>query len=370
MAAVAYHADKFPPTNIDWPHIIPLLGPATGAIARYDGLLRSQANAHVLIGPLTTREATLSSKIEGTQATMGEVLRFEAGDPSADLQREKSGDINEVINYRKAIRHAEHELAALPISQRVILSTHQILLQGVRGEGKSPGQFRNIPVWIGAHGTGMDSARFIPIDAHKIPDAFSQWERYLHGEALDTLVQLAVLHAEFEAIHPFLDGNGRLGRILIPLILWQKSLIHQPMFYMSEYLETNRDEYYERLLAISRDGDWTSWIRFFLVGLKNQAEANGEKVLRMIALYDRLKPQLIDASHSQYAVLALDWIFSRLVFSGSDFASQAGIPVPTAKRLLGVMKEIGVLTPILEASGSRAAIYGALELLNIVEGNT
>jgi len=367
MAAVVYHEGKFPPQNIDWPQIIPFLGPTTAAIARYDGLLRSP-NAHVLIGPLTTREATLSSKIEGTQATMGEVLRFEAGDQSPDLQREKRGDINEVINYRKAIRHAEHELAKLPISQRVILSTHEILLQGVRGEGKSPGQFRNIPVWIGAHGTGMDSARFIPIDAHKIPEAFSRWECYLHSEALDTLVQLAILHAEFEAIHPFLNGNGRLGRILIPLILWQKNLIHQPMFYMSEYLEANRDEYYERLLAISRDDDWTSWIRFFLTGLKSQAAANGEKVLRMIGLYDRLKPQLIEASHSQYAVPALDWVFSRLIFSGSVFTSQAGIPVPTAKRILSIMKEIGILIPIMEASGSRSAIYAAMELLTIVDG--
>jgi Fic family protein len=322
-----------------------------------------------LIGPLTTREASLSSKIEGTQATMGEVLRFEAGDQSPELQKEKRGDINEVINYRKAIRHAEHKLATLPISQRVILSAHEILLQGVCGEGKAPGQFRSIPVWIGAHGTGMDSARFIPIAAHKIPEAVSQWERYLHGEAMDTLVQLAVLHAEFEAIHPFLDGNGRLGRILIPLILWQKNLIHQPMFYISEYLETNRDEYYERLLAISRDDDWTSWIRFFLIGLKHQAEANGQKVLRMIGLYDRLKPQLIEASHSQYAVLALDWVFSRLIFSGSDFASQPGIPAPTAKRLLSIMKELGILTPLVESGGRRSAIYAAVELLTMVDGS-
>lgn len=369
MSAVTYHEGKFPPRNIDWPRIIPFLGPATAAIARYDGLLRSQANTHILIGPLTTREAALSSKIEGTQATMGDVLRFEAGDLSDDLRREKSGDINEVINYRKAIRHAEHELVMLPLSQRVVLSTHEVLLQGVRGEGKAPGRFRTIPVWIGTHGTNMDNARFVPIDAQKIPDAFSAWEKYLHGEALDTLVQLAVLHAEFEAIHPFLDGNGRLGRILIPLILWQKNLIHQPMFYMSEYLETNREEYYERLLAISRDDDWTGWIRFFLIGLKHQAEANGSKVLRMIGLYDRLKPMLIEASRSQYAVPALDWVFKRLIFSGSDFASQAGIPSPTAKRIITIMKENGIIQAIRNAGGSRSAIYAAVELLDIIEGN-
>src|SRR5690554_4921532 len=235
--AVHYHLGDFPPAELDWPQLIPLLGPASAAVARYDGTLAAVPNASVLLSPLTTQEAVLSSRIEGTQATMGEVLQYEAQgeNDTAEFAPDRKADIQEVLNYRAAIRHAESMLKTFPLSQRVIRETHEVLMSGVRGTNKSPGEYRKIPNWIGPHGCTIDSARFVPISADKLPDGMSALEKYIHAEEPDMLVQLAVLHAEFEALHPFLDGNGRLGRMLVPLFLWQRSLIKAPMFYISAF---------------------------------------------------------------------------------------------------------------------------------------
>jgi Fic family protein len=214
MPPVPYHTGRFPPADLDWPRLISLIGPASAAVARYDGMLAAVPNPDVLLSPLTTQEAVLSSRIEGTQATMGEVLEFEAGQEAASPERGE--DIHEVLNYRAAMREAERLLAKLPISQRVIRGMHGVLLAGVRGQNKSPGEYRRIPNWIGPPGCTPESARFLPIAADKLPDAMSAWERYAHDDAPDRLAQLAILHAEFEALHPFLDGNGRLGRMLVP----------------------------------------------------------------------------------------------------------------------------------------------------------
>lgn len=147
--------------------------------------------------------------------------------------------------------------------KRLIKETHSVLLKGVRGEGKSPGEYRKIQNWIGPPGCKEDEAKFIPIIASQIPEAMSKWEKYIHSEASDHLIKLAIVHAEFEAIHPFLDGNGRLGRMCVPLFMYKMGLIHTPMFYISAYFEANRNEYYERLLAISREDDWSGWCGFF-----------------------------------------------------------------------------------------------------------
>ena len=181
---------------------------------------------------------------------MGEVLEFEAGgEPESPARRE---DIHEVLNYRSAMRHAEEIMQELPLCMRVIREAHRILLAGVRGEGKSPGEYRRVPNWIGPSGCTIDEATFVPVAAGKLPEAMGAWESYIHREAPDRLVQLAILHAEFEALHPFLDGNGRLGRMLVPLFLWRSGLIRAPRFYVSAYLEARRDAYYDGLLAVSR----------------------------------------------------------------------------------------------------------------------
>ncbi len=368
MPPVYYHEGKFPPGKLDWEQLIPLIGPANAAIARYDGILTAIPNPQVLLSPLTTQEAVLSSRIEGTQATMGEVLEYEARGIGDELSTPREADIWEILNYRKAMGVATEMLKELPLCQRIILECHRILLDSVRGHGKSPGEYRRTPNWIGPKGCRIEEAKFVPIAADKLPEAMSRWEKYIHAKASDRLVQLALLHAEFEALHPFLDGNGRLGRMLIPLFLYQAELIKQPMFYISAYLESHRDEYYERLLAVSRDDDWSGWCAFFLEVVRIQAEENLAKAQAVLALYDRMKTRFADLTHSQYAMHALDWIFERPIFKSTDFVRGAGIPKPTAQRILNILKAENILRELQPGSGRRAATLAYPELLNIAEG--
>ncbi len=189
MSAVKYHVGKFPPQSLNLERLLPLIGPASSAVARYDGVLSVIPNASLLLSPLTTQEAVLSSKIEGTQATMGEVLEFEAEGGRKKVPEEKREDIREVLNYRKAMRHAEKRLKELPLCQRVVKEVHRILLDGVRGQGKSPGEYRRIPNWIGPHGCSMEEARFIPISAGDLDDAMGKWDKYINSPAPDRLLQ-------------------------------------------------------------------------------------------------------------------------------------------------------------------------------------
>jgi Fic family protein len=368
MSPVNYHLGHFPPAELDWPRLIPLIGPANAAIARYEGVLHGIPNANVLLSPLTAQEAVLSSRIEGTQATLGEVLEFEAEGLDEDESTPKKADIHEVLNYRAALLKATAQLDKLPLSQRLIKDAHRVLMRGVRGRNKSPGEYRRIPNWIGPHGCTIEEARFVPCAADHLPDAMSAWESYLHADAPDLLVQLALIHAEFEASHPFLDGNGRLGRLIVPLFLYEKDLLSSPNFYISEYLEQNRDAYYERLLAVSCDGDWTGWVAFFLQALTAQARTNQERALSILDLYNERKAWIAEQTHSQYAVRALDWFFTKPIFKTSDFVATAGIPKPTASRIIREVKEAGVLVEVRPASGRRAAVLAFRELLNLAEG--
>jgi Fic family protein len=368
MAVVRYHQGRFPPPQLDWERLIPLIGPANAAVARYEGVLHGIPNAQVLLSPLMSQEAVLSSKIEGTQATLGEVLEFEAAEESATGA--KRDDIQEVLNYRRAMRHAVSALEKLPLSQRVARDTHRVLMQGVRGENKAPGDYRRIPNWIGPPGCTVETARFVPPGADRVPDLMSGWEKYLHGEAPDKLVQLAILHAEFEAIHPFLDGNGRIGRLLVPLFLVDKKLLTSPDFYVSAYLEARRDEYYDRLLAVSRDGDWTGWCAFFLTALTEQARDNEAKAKAILDLYAQKKEWITDETHSQHAIRALDWFFSQPIFMVSHFVDLSQIPGRTASRIVRLARDGGLLRELRPASGRRSAILVFPDLLNIADGRS
>ncbi len=365
---VQYHYGKFPPTNINWTRLIPLIGPASAALARYDGTLAAIPNAFVLLSPLTTQEAVLSSKIEGTQTTMGEVLEFEAEGDTEKISQERKADINEVLNYRRAMWHAVDLLKDLPLCQRVIKEAHRVLLSGVRGNGKAPGEYRRTPNWIGPPGCKLEEAKFLPISPEKLQDAMSRWEKYIHEETQDDLVKLSIIHAEFEAIHPFLDGNGRLGRMCVPLFMNKIRLIHAPMFYISAFFEKNRDEYYERLLAISRDDDWTGWCEFFLKAVLNQARENQIKASEILRLYEDKKKLIAGLTRSQYSIYALDFIFSRPIFKSSDFTGLNEVPTPTAKRILAVLRDHNILTTISEPRGRRSAVFAFRKLINIAEG--
>ncbi len=368
MPSVRYHRGAFPPSNMDWEKLIPFLGPASAALARYDGVLSAISNPEVLLSPLTTQEAVLSSRIEGTVATMTEVLEFEAKDEPDDTDERKAADIYEVLNYRQAIRQAKDLLADLPLSGRLIRAAHETLLQGVRGRNKAPGEYRKIQNLIGLPGCTEDNARFVPIGAGDLPDGMSAWEKYLNSKEPDALVQLAIVHAEFEALHPFLDGNGRLGRMLIPLFLFERKLLAAPTFYLSAYLEARREEYYDRLLAVSRDGDWTGWCVFFLGALTTQAESNTRKAKQILHLYETKKSWIVDQTHSQHAMRALDFMFDRPIFRSSDFVAHGGIPKDTAWRILRVLRDEGLLRVVREAVGQTTAVLVFPELLNIAEG--
>lgn len=228
---VHYHLGKFPPKELDWSQLIPLLGPANAGLARYDGLLSAIPNAHILLSPLTTQEAVLSSKIEGTHVTISEVLEIEAGGISEAFTQPKRDDAEEVLNYRAAMQACVAEMAHRPFSQQILRGAHQLLMQGVRGRDKFPGNYRTDQNWIGATGCTLDTASFVPIAPEHLRSGMDAWEHYFGSTGeLDALVQLALVHVEFEALHPFEDGNGRLGRMLIPLFLHQRKLLSSPDF--------------------------------------------------------------------------------------------------------------------------------------------
>ncbi len=368
MAAVHYQAGAFPPEDrLRWRELISVAGPAVAAVARYDAMLASIPNPNLLLAPLTLQEAVMSSRIEGTQATLGDVLGFEAGQiPDSAARRD---DIQEVLNYRNALWRAEEMMEQIPLSIRVIRESHAILMEGVRGHGKRPGEFRRTPNWIGRPNCTIEQATYVPIGADALPDAMSKWERYIHADAPDKLVQLAILHAEFEALHPFLDGNGRLGRMLVPLFLWQSGLIRSPRFYVSASLEARRETYYDALLAVSRDDDWTGWCRFFLEAIRTQAEDDLAKAQAILTLYEDMKRRVSDLTGSRYAIHALDWIFQSPAFTSTDFLDGAGIPVNmTARRVLTRLAQAGVVKTIRKASGKRPALFVYADLLNIAEG--
>lgn len=360
-----YVPDPLPLDCLDVSRLIRRVGTANAAIARYDGLLQSVVNPSVMLSPLTQREAVLSSRIEGTQATVDEVLEYEAG---IEFDPEKTHDIQEVVNYRKTLSLASESLADRPITLSLIKQMHAILMDSVRGAEKSPGQFRVEQNWIGAGDSTIETAKFVPPDPLQLPNHLDAFERYIHSDDIDRLVQCAVVHAQFEILHPFKDGNGRIGRLLIPLFLFQKRTLASPMFYLSEYLEENRERYYQRLRAIGTEGGWTAWIEFFLEAIEQQALSNAERVKGILNLYNDMKTRVSEVTHSQHSPTILDALFDRPIFQTPDFIERSQIPKPTAATIIKKLKDAGILVPIREPSGSRPAILAFAELVNQAEG--
>ncbi|MDQ1277485.1 MAG: hypothetical protein QG555_525 [Thermodesulfobacteriota bacterium] len=363
-----FEPQKLPINDIQWDSLIPLIGKANRSLAYYDGILYGLANPDVLLAPLTTQEAVLSSKIEGTQATLGEVLKFEAG--AVPVEESRVRDIEEIMNYRRAMRRAEEELKTRPFSLNLLKELHAVLLDGVRGKFKARGQFRTTQNWIGIPGTPIEKAQFVPPEPVKMIDHLYGWENYYHFDRPDPLVQMAIIHAQFELIHPFLDGNGRLGRMIVPLFLFERKLISSPVFYISSYLESHREEYVAGLRSLNEQtpAAWTRWIRFFLGAMDEQSMDNTRKARSIIDLYNRLKGRIIDLTHSQYAVTLLDCLFDQPVFTSSQFDDRPGMPSkPMIMNMLGRLKSAGILKIVREGSGRRPQILALLELINICE---
>jgi len=250
----------------------------------------------------------------------------------------------------------------------MIRDLHRILLTSTRGRDREPGEIRRIQNYIAPPGTPIEEATFVPPPPLMVMDALSNWEIYLHSEEKDTLVQLAILKAQFELIHPFRDGNGRIGRMLVPLILYSKKMLSSPMFYISAYLEQNRDEYYERLLAISRDGDWNGWISFFLRAVVEQAGENSQRATHILRLYNEMKEKVPEITRSKYSIQAIDAIFSRPIFRPVDFIGYSEIPTRSAQRILKQLENAGILEVLRERIGRRPAVYVFPQLIAISEG--
>jgi len=358
-----YIPESLPLKSLDWIRFISLIGQANAELARYDGILQGIINPSVLLSPLATKEAVISSKIEGTQASLEEVLEYEA---SPDTTTEKYNDIREIINYREAMKHAVVWLEKKPITLNLIKEIHEILLNSVRGRDKGRGRFRIVQNWIGKPGATLEQATYIPPDPNYLMEYLSNFEKYVHFDETDRLVQLAIVHAQFEIIHPFVDGNGRLGRILIPLFLFEKNILNSPMFYISDYFESYRDEYYSKLNGITKEGKWDEWVEFFLKAIIEQAKINSQKAKTILSLYNQKKERIGEITHSQYVIKVLDTLFAGPIFSTTRFIKRSKIPKASAMRLLSMLKKEKIVLTLREGSGRRPEMLIFKKLMDIV----
>ncbi len=362
-----FEPEKLPPADLDLVLLLPKIGKANRAVATLEGLFYGIPNPNVLLSPIATQEAVLSSKIEGTQADFEDILRFEAGEAPAEPSRQE--DIHEIMNYRKALRLSEDLLKERPFCLNTLLRLHEVLMDSVRGHNKARGRFRTIQNWIGKPNSPIEVATFVPPSPLHLQEHLNRWEAYWHSDAPDALVQLALIHGQFEIIHPFIDGNGRLGRMVIPLFLFEKKILSRPCFYLSAYFEARREEYIARLRELGQPNSWTRWCAYFLDGVAVQAEANTAKARAIQDLYERLKRRVLDLTHSQFAVPLLDFMFERPIFRGSDVSRLSHLPsAPMVAVLLGKLKQSGILHTVREGAGRRSQVLALAELINLCEG--
>lgn len=356
--AVHYHTGQFPPGKLDHERLIPSLLAATAALARYDQMLRGMHNSELLMAPLRGQEAVVSSRMEGTISTMDEILQLEAEFDEDDegAAQEFRSDAIETLLYRRALNTAQQRMQeGQPLSESLVKSIHRQLLSLGRGASKSPGAYKNEQNYIGERGSRRVS--FIPIAPEHLQPGMESLFRLMHDPAMPALLRTALAHAEFEALHPFKDGNGRVGRMLITLMLWDGDVIRAPHFYISRYFEDHKDEYLDRLRAVSQDSDWDGWCAFFLAAVEAQAGANLEMAQSISDLYDQMKPRFADLLASKYGMAALDYLFTNPVFSNSRFTKNAGIPQQTAARFSRVLLQEGLLQVVREPAGRRSAVY-------------
>jgi len=356
----------FPPTDISLESLLALVGRANASLARYDGLLESLVNPQVLLSPLLMKEAELSSRIEGTIATANEVYQQAAG---AKFDSEKKADIQEILNYRSTLRLTEEVIHARPFSLSLLRQMHRNLMSGVRGEGKNPGRFRVTQNWIGQRRCPIEEATYIPPPPLILDELLQEFIDYMNldSEDIDPVVQASLVHAQFELIHPFDDGNGRIGRILIPLFLTKKSCLVSPSLYISGYMESNREEYYLRLARISSDGDWGGWIKFFLQALVTQANSNVAIIRQIIQLYELKKREVTELLHSDQAIHIVDLIFDQPVFKATEVRERLGIQRQRAAAYIRALKDANIVSEIRPASGRQSAILSFNDLWLITD---
>lgn len=363
---VRYHEGKFPPKRLDWERLAMPIERATMALSRYDSFLGLIPDDSIMLSPMLVQEAVTSSRIEGTHATVSDVLVFEAG---GDVDERESDDVLEVANYRRALMLAEEMLDDIPLSGRVLRSAHSVLLQNVRGSLKSPGRFRTDQNWIGIS-NDIGEARYIPISAAKLPDAIARWERFVNSTDVPSLVKVAIAHAEFESIHPFCDGNGRIGRMLVPLMLYSDGVISSPCLYLSEFFEHRNSEYQDRLLAVSSEDAWTEWCVFFLSAIETQAAENLAKARAIHELYRDTLLMATKRIHADETGDAISCLFRSAIFQSNIFMRRADMSETTSRRLISLLKDEGVVVELVPHKGARPAILAFPRLLEITDGVT
>ena len=355
MPAVAYHLGQFPPQQqLDWSRLIPLLGPTSAAVARYDGTLAAIPNASVLLSPMTTQEAVLSSRIEGTQTSIEDAFK----EPD-DIDPEARDDWGEVQNYITAINHAIGALDTLPLSNRLLRDTHAILMQGVRGQTKRPGEFRTSQNWIGM---SLKHAAFVPPHHEHVPDLMSDLEKFLHNEEIfvPPLIKIAIAHYQFETIHPFLDGNGRLGRLMISLYLASEKLLVRPALYLSDFLERNKTAYVDHLLAVREGNHLRDWLVFFLFGVEETARRSIDVFRAILALKERMERDVLPrfgARRLENAQALLRVLYGKPVIDIKLATNLLGSAPNTAADLIEDFVNFGVLKEITGKKRNRLFLF-------------
>lgn len=319
-------------------------------------------NPHLLIRPFITREAVLSSKIEGTQSTLGEILAANAG-----VQvKQNPNDLQEVQNYILALDYGLNRLQELPLSLRLINEIHEKLMQGVRGAHATPGEFRRTQNWIGTPGCTLNTAKFIPPPPDHLMDCLGDLEKFLHNRQLPPLIHIALCHYQFEAIHPFLDGNGRIGRLLVILLLIEQHMLPSPLLYLSAFLEATRDEYYRLLFSVIASGTWSEWLIYFLNGVAVQSEDVLSRAERINSLLDKWKIQV--AGTSNVPIEIVQHLAVNPYVTTNKVADEFKVAFSTAQRGIQKLIDANIIQQINESKRDR--VFCAKEILSILEEPT
>jgi Fic family protein len=349
------------PPEIDYDSgLVLALSRADASLSELSGLGRLLPNPHLLIGAYVRKEAVLSSRIEGTTTDLSELLKDEAG---AELPSRDPDDVREVRNYVRALEYGVNRLQGLPLSLRLVREIHERLMSGVRGDRATPGEFRRSQNWIGAPGSKPDTASYVPPPVDEMQICLNEWEKFLHErDQMPELVQCALIHEQFEAIHPFLDGNGRVGRLLITLFLIERERLSQPLLYLSAFIERYRQEYYELLQGVRTRGDWRSWILYFLRGVEQISKGGVERSGRMLQLRERLRARV---PGKRYATQLLEKLFENPYVTVAGTAKLLKVTVPTARQAIERLVDAKVLT---ETTGRRwGRLYLAKSILKALD---
>jgi len=365
-SAVYYHYSQFPPEHLNYGLFIDSLLKATDAIARYDQMLKNMHNSEILLAPLRNQEAVISSRMEGTISTMDEILKYEADHEGVDADTSNvRSEVIETILYQRALKAAQGAMNdGYSISQSMIKAIHQQLLSFGRGASKSPGKFKTEQNYLADR--NQKKILFVPIRPEKLQEGLDTLFEYIRNNSDPALIKAALAHLEFEALHPFKDGNGRIGRMLITLMLWKSGTLSAPHFYVSGYFEENKDEYIDTMRRVSKTGDWDEWCSFFLKAIEQQAISNLVIAEQISSLYEEMKQAFSEALSSKWSLTALDFVFTNPVFRNTKFASDSGISAATVARFTRTLLEEKIIRTVEESSGRRAALYSFEPLMNIV----